>query len=176
MRLGDEVTKAPKISLQGLFYRARPYESDLPPEDFGPPPRQPRNRFNAENERTLYVARTDQVLAHELAQMHPGQDLWVRNFEFLSSSFRVLALDPNSAKDFPYLTQLIILSERPRSDEPLDPYVATQFLRALCVTCGVDAVEYPTVTGSYPTDSKAINVAVFSEAAIQQVLLGKKDA
>ena len=102
--------------------------------------------------------------------------LWVRNFEVLSSSFHVLTLDPNSAKDFPCLNQVMILSERPRSDEPLDPYVATQFLRALCVTCGVDAVEYPTVTGSYPTDSKAINVAVFSEAAIQQVLLGKKDA
>src|SRR5260370_34675716 len=50
MCLAEEVTKAPKTNLQGLFYRALPYESDLPPEDFGPPTPQPRNRFNSENE------------------------------------------------------------------------------------------------------------------------------
>ena len=38
------------------------------------------------------------------------------------------------------------------------------------------AVEYPTITGSYPTDAHAINVAVFSESAIQQVLARKRDA
>jgi hypothetical protein len=176
MRLAKEVQDAPRVKLQGLFFRALPYESDLPPEDFGPLPRQPRNRFNSETERALYIARTDRILVGELAQTNPVKVLWAQKFEVPSSHFLVLMLDPDSVKDFPCLNHLMLLSERPRSEEPLDPYVATQFLRVLCDAHGIDAVAYPTVTGSYPMDSQAINVAVFSEAAIQIVLAGRKDA
>lgn len=65
---------------------------------------------------------------------------------------------------------MLTLTERAWTDEPIDAYVGTCLLRDICVAHGVDALEYPTVTGRYASDEGATNVVVFSDEGIDRVL------
>ncbi len=165
----EEIKLVPKVRLSGTFYRARTAPPESPPTTFEPPISQPRNRFNSPSQRALYLARGRSALHAELAQKQPGEALWVQKFE-LNDAGLLLPLDPISASAFPRLNQFMLLAERPSSHEPFDPYVSTILLRDLCRSEGIDAIEYPTVTGAYATDKSAINVAVINEAVFGVVI------
>lgn len=109
------------------------------------------------------------MLFAELSQETPVTELWVQRFVLEGGPKILLPLDPVSSEKFPRLNQLMLLAERPRTDERLDPYLGTQLLRVLAVHCGVEAIEYPTVLGSYASDRSATNVVVLTESAIGRV-------
>lgn len=165
----EEIKAVPKVQLSGKLYRARPSPPGFPPTTFEPPKPQPRNRFNSPTQRALYLARGRSALAAELAQMNPGETYWVQEFNVTSAGL-LLPLDPVSASAFPRLNQFMLLAERPRSADPLDPYVSTILLREICESQGISAIEYPTITGAYPTDKSAINVVVINETTLSTVI------
>lgn len=166
----SEIERAPRAELAGELFRARAWGGEDAPDDFGPPPTQPINRFNVAGDRALYLSRSERVLAAELFQGGPVTDIWVQRFVIESGPAAVLPLDPISSAEFPRLNQLMILAERPRDTESLDPYLGTQLLRDLCLAQGIQAIEYPTVTGSYSTDKGAINLVVLTDDLISLVL------
>ncbi len=170
--LVDEARRIPKADLRGTFFRARVADGDLPPDDFGPPVNQPRNRFNVVGGQALYCSRAESVLAAELSQDRAAEDFWVQRF-VVENAGVLVRLDPVSSGEFRRVNELMILAERPRSNEPLDPYLGTQLLASVCVGLGLDAIEYPTVKGMYASDPSAVNVVVLTNAAIARVLGGR---
>lgn len=165
-RLVTEIHSITPTDLEGVFFRARPADSPTPPTDFGVPPNQRPNRFNGVGETALYVARTEDVLRSEISQTNGSAELWAQRFELKSADLKLLKLDPGSCVAYPALNQFVIMSERHVAPEHSHAHIGTQLLRVLCVGIGIDAIEYPTVTGAFSSDVSATNVAAVTKKAI----------
>lgn len=161
------------VDLEGTLYRTRPFDRNNPPDDFGPPRGQRANRFNVQGEIAWYVARTDKALIEELSQTNSDSSYWVQKFSVDPQGLKLLPLAPVQCADYPALNQFMLMAERKVNDIHSPAHIGTQLLRNLCEQAGFEAIEYPTVTGLYASDSTACNVAIFSEEVIKRCLKAK---
>lgn len=167
--LREELARAPKVRLVGVLYRGINLPRQSPPTNFGPPPRQLRNRFNSAGEIALYTSRTSATVDAEISQRGPIPGYWLERFEY-TGNLELISLGNEATAQLPRLNQLAILAERAESAEPLDTYVTTIRLRRLCDELGISCVEHPTVTGAYATDASSSNVVTFGRSSVAEVL------
>jgi hypothetical protein len=166
----EELRKISPRHLEGKIFRGRTFAPTNPPDSFGPPPSRPPNRFNVQGELAWYASRTDATLIAELSQRNDSDCYWAQRFHISGGVIKLLVLTPNSCGELGALNQFILMAERAVNDVHTHAHIGTQFLRNLCEAAGFDALEYPTVTGAYPSNETATNVVVFTESAVNKCL------
>lgn len=167
----EELRHIPSANLEGVLFRGRPWADSLtPPLEFGVPPNQRPGRFNGVGEVALYLSRSETVVRDELSQTFQtstSTNYWVQRFEVRHAGLTLLKLDPTSCAPYPALNQFAIMFERPFDPQRTHPHIGMQLLRSICIDIGYDAIEYPTVTGSFSLQTSETNVAVLTEKAIR---------
>jgi hypothetical protein len=147
---------------------ADPFLSSLCPK-IGPPDEQRENRYNQPGQRALYLAKTVATVVDETAG-RDGEDIFVQEFALDLGAARALLLEQDMRKSFPHLYCLLLFAEKlpldaeqiaPASSSFRYPYRVGQFIRSVCDSQGVLAVQYPSVRGGYKQSSDALNVALF---------------
>jgi hypothetical protein len=169
-RLNEEIKRVHFLPLSGELFRCFCSNSTTFSPSFAPPNPQNASRFNEGQRRALYLSRQINVLTTEVKPSAAWPNRWIQRFVVTSGDFKLLALHELDSQLFPGLNHLMLYSERPWVSGPVDPHIATRYLRNLCDRVGADAIEYPTVQGLHDSPSHATNVAVISPRAIDAVL------
>lgn len=178
--LDAQIRQAAKLGLQEIYYRGIAFPEAAVPEssDFGPPNVQEENRYNEAGQRALYLAKTLATVVEETSPPE-GQDLFVQKFALAFADVKVLVLDEDMETTFPHLHCLLLYAERiPLEAEQLEqspsspfpqPYKVGHFIRHVCDSHSIVAVQYPSVRGGYKARADAVNLALFG-STINQVL------
>ena len=164
-----EVKQAASVSIRGLYFRGRRFPSGQEPigaVDFGPPPdKRGEGRYNEYGKGVLYLCRNVSTVVAECAHTDEKPCLFIQAFNIQLDAVRILRLDADLEKQFPYLQYTLLESEYAAegTDFVRFPYRATHFIAEMCRRLDIGAVEYPSVRGGYKDNHEAVNLVVFEQ-------------
>jgi hypothetical protein len=164
-----EINQAVSMGIHGHYYRGRRFPIGQQPigaADFGPPPPDKRDeeRYNEKGKEVLYLCRNVSTVNAE----RPPTDelcLFIQAFNIQLDTVRILRLDSDLEKRFPYLQYMLLESEYAAEGTTFVrfPYRATHFIAEICRCLDIGAVEYPSVRGGYKDNHEAVNLVVFEQ-------------
>jgi len=168
-QLRDELQLVRCAGIRLRHFRARIFEPGSQPgqDEFGPPPdglQAPGRYSTGGGESVVYLGRTASVCAAEIDRV-AGKHVFVQEFDVELPEVGVVFLDTSLERAAPALHHLLLATgvlPQPASGIALfiDPYSATQFLGALCLSMGIHAIEYPSIRGRYRDNPDHVNLVV----------------
>lgn len=161
-----EAKQAASIGIHGRYFRGRRFPQGQEPQsaaDFGPPEKQGKERYNECGKRVLYLCRDQRTVVAECIYTSEKPCLYVQAFDIQLPLARILKLNADLEKNFPYLHYLLLESEYPEEGTTFvkSPYRATHFLAEISRRLDIDAVEYPSISGGYKDNRDAVNLVIF---------------
>lgn len=163
----EEASRATRIGLKGIYYRARSFAFDpgkLEPKDFfrAPKGKVSIGRYNNAGEPILYLSRSAETAVSEVSGK--ASLVFVQKFLIDLSSAQWIPFDLDLERTCPHLNSLLFLSEGvPMDGEESHVYRASHLVRTLAEVCNVELIEAPSVRSCEQSDA-TVNLIAYGNS------------